>query len=122
MYSHFFSRIVSSAEFESSVWSGISEGAHGDNGSLIIGVNKKTKIISGYYEANDITGNITAECKFYFTGSFQADNSINIRITSAYPDFIKDKSNVVQGKMKFPPTKAESRSDARPFLSPNPFL
>lgn len=99
----FLSRGVLSAGFDSSVWSGVGEGAHGDNGSLIIGVSKKTKMYSGYYETNDITGNITAECKFFFTGYLQPDNSVDILLTSAHPDFIKDKFTVIQGKLKPPP-------------------
>lgn len=96
----FLSRGVLSAEFDSSVWSGVGEGAHGDNGSLIIGVNKKTKMYSGYYETNDITGSITAECKFLFTGYMQHNNSVNLHIASAHPDFIQDRSKVIQGKMR----------------------
>ena len=105
----------SAAEITSSVWSGIGEGAHGDNGALIIGINPQTKTLSGFYESSDITGNVTAECKFYFSGTFQSKNLANIHIAVAHPDFIRDEIKAIDGTIEL---KTKSGIYVSGFLTP----
>jgi hypothetical protein len=95
-----FSATAFCADISSSVWKGIGEGAHGENGVVIIGVNPNTKILSGYYESSDITGNITAECKFFFSGKVTISNVIPVKIVTAYPAFVEDKSAPINGKIE----------------------
>lgn len=97
----FFSRTGLTTEINSSVWSGTGQGAHGENGSLIIGVNSKSKALSGYYESSDITGNIAAECKFYFEGRFESKNIAIVSVATAYPEFLKEKIEVIHGRIEF---------------------
>ena len=73
----------------------------GENGGLIIGVNPKSKALSGYYESSDTTGNITPECKFYFEGKFEFENIAIVSIATAYPEFLKEKIEVIQGRIQF---------------------
>lgn len=79
---HAYAGVLFSAELASSVWGGVGEGAHGNNGVLIVALNKETNILTGYYEANDTTGNGTNECKMYFSGKVN-NSSIEVSISDA---------------------------------------
>jgi predicted RNA-binding protein len=94
------------AGIDSSVWNGTWSGAHGENGVVIIGVNPKSRTLSGYYESSDVTGRVTAECKFFFSGEIKAQNAVNVQIITAHPDFLEEKSKTVSGKVEL-----QSKSD-----------
>ncbi len=95
-----FSQRCLAADFVSGIWSGIGEGAHGENGTVIIGVNAKTKALSGYYESSNSTGNITAECRFFFKGRLGAENVAFIQIVGVHPDLLQEGSKPIDGKVE----------------------
>lgn len=106
------------AEIRSSVWSGIGEGAHAENGALIIGLNPGTLDVSGYYESSDITGNITAECKLYFYGRLVSSTAAEIHVVSAHPDFLHEQVKEINGKLKL--ERLESNPVARLYIDQVP--
>lgn len=94
----FLCRSSFAMELSSGIWGGVGEGAHGENGTLIVGINVTTKVLSGYYESSDRSRTINAECRFYFEGKFESKSIVPIRITGVHPGLIREKSEIIEGK------------------------
>jgi hypothetical protein len=87
-------------DFNSSVWSGLGAGANGDNGTLIIGVNKSMNKLTGYYETSETTGNGTNECQMFFSGKIdQKHNSTDLIMLDAHKGSLGAKSETFKGKL-----------------------
>ena len=87
-------------DFNSSVWSGLGGRAHGDNGTLIIGVNKSTNKLTGYYETSNTTEDGTNECQIFFSGTIdQKNNLTDLIMSDAHKGFLGLKSEIFKGKL-----------------------
>lgn len=94
------SKLSVAVEISSSVWSGVGEGAHGDNGVMIVAFNKETNVLTGYYETSNTVGSGISECKVYFSGT-GGGASVKVNVSDADKASFSTKAKSFNGSVVF---------------------